>query len=79
MVRGAGRRRAEKATLSLFGKTYKADRAGTGTWTHKVETWTFTRDDIARIEKFVSTYGVSRYRNGDAPTMFYNEFNSCRK
>lgn len=74
-----GKNGEEKATLSLFGKTYKADRAGAGTWAHKVETWTFTRDDIARLENFVSTYGFSRYKNDDATTMFYNEFDSCRK
>ena len=46
--------------------------------TDGTETWTFTREQVQEVKRFVKENGFGRYRNADGIKVFYRQFGSCR-
>lgn len=69
----------ESVTAEMFGKIYEVVRPGSGTWNHKRESWSFTREEIEQIKAFIKENGYARYQNKNATEQFYENFAQCRE
>lgn len=48
-------------------------------WSHVLQTWEFSKEDIEQVKQYVSDKGMGNSKNGNAVTQFLNFFRSCRK
>lgn len=69
----------EIVNITFLGKDYAFKRPGSGTWSHKRETWEFSKEQIKEMDQFLDVNGFGRYLNPDGTDEFYNQFSECKK
>lgn len=67
----------EFAEFNMFGKTYKIEKPGTGTWDSGESTWYFTKEDIENAKEFISDNSYGKYGSGTGLGDFIDAFVDC--
>ena len=65
-----------KDTLEAIMNNVKGE---TGNWTHVVQTWEFTKDDIDQVKQYVKDNGMGDSKTGGALVQFLSLFDRCRE
>ena len=49
-----------------------------GNWSHTVQTWKFSKEDIVQVKQYVSNNGMGNTNNGNVLVQFIYLFERCR-
>ena len=76
-----GNRKTGEDTVDtqFMGKDYTYTKPGSGTWEHEVETWTFSREAVKEIRKFIEENGYGKYKMKSGIDNFYETFQKYRE
>ena len=50
-----------------------------GNWSHTVQTWEFSKDDIDQVKQYVLDNGLGNSKNETCFEQFFNLIQRCRK
>lgn len=76
----SNRKQGESIIETTFaGKEYRIAKPGSGEWTHRKETWTFTREQMDQVKEFIEKNGFGNYKKKTGISEFYEIFGECRE
>lgn len=66
-------------TMKFFDVSAEIADVASGNWEYEQETWTFTYEDIQKIDTFTDTYGFGNIKIKNGLELFEKQFGNCRQ
>lgn len=65
------RQGVETGEIVFAGHQYPITQSGTGSWGHRMESWSFDAEQVQQVKEYVMQHGLGNYRDGKALEEFY--------